>query len=169
MLTIISGFLRPIDNIMLSLVAKPFTICAPTFIELMKAFLLNKISMDVEKFFLLLKEIGGYLSGSCVLQVLYGEDWSSDSGSDIDIIISTPKGSIVSNKSLTLYTFIKSPSSLFLRGTFDNDHLMTTNLGNAGYFRRLDKEEPQFTGAPGIFNRYGFLPAAPTKYFHKSN
>jgi hypothetical protein len=179
---VIVNNLRPIDNIMLAMCAPRYTQFYPNVCELIKKFIKNKTNMDVVEFFSLLKRTGGSLSGSCILQVLYDEDWSNNADSDIDIIIRVPKDTLVSND-LTLSTFdkytsfIESSSCLFMKYYYDDssdisqqDPLLDSPLWRAGYVQYIDCKEPQLIEHRQTrYNRYGFLPAAPTKFHHKLN
>jgi hypothetical protein len=180
---IIISNLRPIDNIMLSMSAPRYTQFYPNFSELITEFLRTRVNINIDEFFSLLERTGGYLSGSCILQVLYNEDWSNENNSDIDIIIRVPKDTLISdNLSISNFSkyssFLESPSCLFMKDYYygspdpDPNHWdssLYSPLLRAGYSEGVDELEPQLIDFHTKYNRYGFLPAAPTKFYHKTN
>lgn len=87
-LNIILNYLRPIDKLVLSSVNKRYNNYKINFLELMTNFLEKCLPMSLtpKQFLLLMRESGGHISGSIILQLLYDEKWDN---TDLDIIIPT--------------------------------------------------------------------------------
>lgn len=88
-LSVINNFLRPIDIISLSFVNKLYNEkYKVNFLKLLTEYLKDRLPNTItpETFLSLMRESGGHISGSVILQILYNEEWEN---SDLDIIIPT--------------------------------------------------------------------------------